>query len=93
MPTGVLGCPIQDEALPEGLVVCKSLVLKGYDWICLTLSDPRRICKKFRKFKKAVKHRWDDSSGRVTVQKGGWEGEPRERAMRVGKRRRGDSEV
>ena len=43
-----------------------------------TISGPNRICKKFREFKRALKVRTGDSSGLVTVSKGGWEGEPRE---------------
>ena len=44
----------------------------------LTISGPNRICKKFRGFKRALKVRIGDSSGGVTVGKGGWDGEPTE---------------
>ena len=47
MPTGVLGYPFQFEASLEGLVVCNSLIVNGYDWTFPTISDPNRICKKF----------------------------------------------
>ncbi len=43
-----------------------------------TIPGPNRICKEFRGFKRALKVRTCDSSGVVTVGKGGWDGEPKE---------------
>ncbi len=59
-------------------MVCKRLSLNGYGWICLTISGPNRICKKFGTLERALKVRILDSSGVVTVEKGGWEREPRQ---------------
>ena len=47
-----------------------------------TISGPSRICKKFREFKRTLKVRIWDSSGVITVGKGGWEGEPRKEGGR-----------
>ena len=69
MPTGVLGYPFEDEAYLGGQVVCNGLSVNGYGWICPTISDPNRICKKFRGSRRGLMVRMGDWSRMVEFKK------------------------
>ena len=50
-------------------MVCNGLSVNGYGWICPTISDPNRICKKFRGIRRSLMVRMGDWSRMVEFKK------------------------